>query len=223
MTQSTDPDKNEWKKDQQSGIEYRVRGEFAQVLEAKLMGNIVYAQTGRLVWMTGATMTVSSGSGGIGRVFGGGGYFLSSFEGSAPDARIGLSPAKPGDIVPYALDGIGALLCERSSFLAATDGVEVGGTLQRNLGAGVFGGEGLILQKISGRGVAFLSCAGCGTEHRLGSGDTLFADAGHVAFFEDSVSYEVEAVNGVKNFLFGGEGLFLAKLSGPGKVWTQSH
>jgi uncharacterized protein (TIGR00266 family) len=210
-----------WIRPKGSDIAYRISGDFAQIVEIRPLGGDLLAQTGCMVWMQDATMSVSGG-GGVARVFGGGGYFLSRFKAESGQAKIGLAARKPGVIVPYFLDG-GTLLCERRSFLAAEEGVEIGGTLQRRIGAGVFGGEGFLLQKLSGRGMAFLSCAGGVTEHSLGPEEALLVDPGHVAFFEGGVDYEVTAVPGVRNFFFSGEGLLLARLTGPGKVWTQAY
>lgn len=216
-----------WSSARNSGIEFSISGDSIQSLEIRLKRSSVFAPAGCMTWMTGATMSVSAvrgvGGGSVSRILGGGGIFLATFDSIEPGARIGLSPDRPGSIVPYLLDGNRTILCERGALLAAEAGVEVGGAIQKNLKAGLFGGEGIFLQAISGVGLAFLSCGGMAIEHSLARGETLLVNPGHVSFFEHSVQYEVEPVNGVKNLIFSGEGLFLAKLSGPGKVWTQAN
>lgn len=206
-----------------TGIEYRISGGFGQLLEVRGGGSNIMAQSGTMVWMSGMQMTTSGGEGALARAFGGGGYFIARFSPDAGSGAAGFAPRRAGQIIPFELDGSTSLLCERHSFLASSDGVEISVALQKTVRAGLFGGEGFILQKISGRGIVFLSCGGAATEHNLRQGDSISVDPGHVAFFEDRVPYSMEVVPGLKNFLFGGEGLFLARLSGPGRVWTQSY
>jgi uncharacterized protein (AIM24 family) len=115
-----------------------------------------------------------------------------------------------------------SLICQKDSFMVAQDGVKLEIHFRRKLGAGLFGGEGFILQKVTGPGRVFLEVPGDVREYTLEAGQTIRVDPGHIAFFEPTVNYDIERVKGVKNIFFGGEGLFLATLTGPGRVWLQT-
>ncbi|NMB95206.1 MAG: AIM24 family protein, partial [Clostridiaceae bacterium] len=116
----------------------------------------------------------------------------------------------------------GNMIIQKSAFLCAQPTVELSMYVNKNIGSGFFGGEGFVLQKLSGKGLAFFEIDGACCEKELASGEVLKVDTGNVAAFEEQVKYEVEKVKGFKNVLFGGEGLFLTKLTGPGKVWLQT-
>ncbi|HHX23369.1 MAG TPA: AIM24 family protein, partial [Thermoanaerobacterales bacterium] len=128
----------------------------------------------------------------------------------------------PGKIVPIHLQAGESIICQKSAFLCAEHSVKLATHLKKKLGAGFFGGEGFILQKVTGPGWCFLEIDGEAVEYQLGSGEKMKVDTGHVAVFESSVNYDIEMVKGFRNILFGGEGLFLTTLQGPGKVWLQS-
>ena len=116
----------------------------------------------------------------------------------------------------------GRLLCEKDAFLCAAKGISVGIALNRKLGAGLFGGEGFILQKLEGDGLAFLHSGGTILSRQLNAGETLRVDTGCLVAFESTVNYDIQMVSGIKTAFFGGEGLFYATLTGPGKIWLQS-
>ena len=129
----------------------------------------------------------------------------------------------PGKIVPVDLTQHGGrIICQKDAFLCAAKGVSVGIAFQRKLGAGLFGGEGFILQKLEGDGLAFVHAGGTVVERDLAAGETLRLDTGCLVAFENQIDYDIQMVSGVKTALFGGEGLFFASLTGPGKVWIQS-
>lgn len=137
--------------------------------------------------------------------------------------RVSFASPYPGRIVPVDLRRHNnALLCQKDAFLCSAKGISVGIELQRKLGAGLFGGEGFILQKLEGDGLAFLHAGGTVVERQLAAGETLRLDTGCLVAFERQVSYDIQMVRGVKSMFFGGEGLFYAALTGPGKIWIQS-
>lgn len=137
--------------------------------------------------------------------------------------KVAFASPYPGSIVPLDLrQHGGTILCQKDAFLCAAKGISVGIALQRRLGAGLFGGEGFILQKLDGDGLAFLHAGGTIVARQLAAGETLRVDTGCLVAFEKQVSYDIQMVKGIKTAIFGGEGLFYATLTGPGKVWLQS-
>jgi uncharacterized protein (AIM24 family) len=137
--------------------------------------------------------------------------------------RVAFAAPYPGKIIPVNLTEIGGtLICQKDAFLCAAKGVSLGIALQRRLGAGIFGGEGFILQKLEGDGMVFFHAGGTLAEKTLEPGERLRVDTGCVAALQPSVDFDIQFVGKVKTALFGGEGLFFATLTGPGKVWLQS-
>jgi uncharacterized protein (TIGR00266 family) len=159
--------------------------------------------------------------GGLKRAVMGESLFLTHFECIAPGGMVTFAAPYPGKIQPMELKGQ-SWLCQRDSFLCASTGITNEIAFTRKFGTGLFGGEGFVLQKISGNGTAFLHIGGNVVESELQAGQRLRVDTGCIAAFEPSVSYDIEFVGGFKNALFGGEGLFLATLTGPGKVYLQT-
>jgi len=138
-------------------------------------------------------------------------------------ARVAFGAPYPGSIIPVRLSEVGGtLVCQKDSFLCAAKGVSIGIFFQRKILTGLFGGEGFIMQKLDGDGLVFVHAGGCVTEKTLGAGEQLHVDTGCIVAFERQVNFEVRQVGGVKSALFGGEGLFFAELTGPGKIWLQS-
>ncbi len=158
------------------------------------------------------------------RVLTGESLFMTLFANSASQRQtVAFASPYPGSIVPVELPAHGGrLLCQKQSFLCAAKGVAVGIALQRKLGAGFFGGEGFILQKLEGDGLAFLHAGGTVVSRDLAAGETLRLDTGCLVAFEQQVQYDIQSIPGIKSKIFGGEGLFYAALTGPGKVWIQS-
>jgi len=143
--------------------------------------------------------------------------------GNQAKAHVAFAAPFPGTIIPVTLANFGGqLICQKDSFLCAARGVEIGIHFQKKILTGLFGGEGFIMQKLSGDGLVFMHAGGTIMERELAAGEVLQVDTGCLVALAPSVDYDIEQVGGIKSMLFGGEGLFLAKLSGPGKVWLQS-
>jgi uncharacterized protein (TIGR00266 family) len=169
--------------------------------------------------LMGALMTAGK------RVITGESLFMTVFANQDAGGRrnVAFAAPYPGTILPMDLKEIGGtLICQKDSFLCAARGVTVGIELQRKLGAGLFGGEGFILQKLQGDGLAFVHAGGVLVSRELAAGETLRVDTGCVVAFTPSVNYDIQLQKGIKSMFFGGEGLFLATLTGPGRVWMQS-
>jgi len=137
--------------------------------------------------------------------------------------RIAFGAPYPGKIVPVRLAEVGGeLISQKDAFLCAAKGVSIGIAFQKRIGAGLFGGEGFIMQRLTGDGLVFVHAGGTLCERVLAPGETLRVDSGCIVAFQPTVSYDIKFVGGIKSALFGGEGLFFATLRGPGKVWLQS-
>lgn len=207
-------------------LDYTIFGGNFPAVKIRLgAGESIYTQSGGLSWMdNGIEMTTNMQGGlmkGIGRMFSGESLFMATFTGSAPGQEITIGSTFPGSILPLDLVGK-SIIAQKSAFLCAQPGVMLSAYLTRSFGAGLFGGEGFILQKLSGYGQVFLEVDGSLVEKTLGPGERIKVDTGNVAAFEECVDYQAEMVKGFKNILFGGEGLFLTTLTGPGKVWLQT-
>ena len=159
---------------------------------------------------------------GIGRMFTGESLFMATYTASRPDCFIAFASTVPGKILPVDM-GKTSLICQKGAFLCAQDSVNVNISFTKKISSGFFGGEGFILQDISGQGIAFLEVDGDLVEKQLAPGEILKVDTGNVVAFDRSVRYEIETVKGLGNIFFGGEGLFLTKLTGPGRVLLQTQ
>ena len=208
-------------------IDYELRGDdFQAVLITLDTGESVRAEPGSMMWMEdGIEMDTSTGGGimsGIKRKIAGESFFITSFTNSSSSpSTVGFAADYPGKILPVDL-ARGAILCQRDAYLCSAHGIEVTLAFSKRLGAGFFGGEGFILQKLTGHGLAFIHAGGHIIERDLEAGERLRIDTGCIVGFEESVDYNIEMVKGVKTMLFGGEGLFMATLRGPGKCWVQT-
>ena len=158
------------------------------------------------------------------RLLTGEGLFTTVFENSGSGKqRVAFAAPYPGKIVPMDLSQLGGtIICQKDSFLCAAKGVALGIAFQKKLGVGLFGGEGFIMQKLDGDGMAFVHAGGTLMERTLAPGETLRVDTGCVVAFQPTVDFDIQFVGKVKSAIFGGEGLFFATLRGPGKVWLQS-
>jgi uncharacterized protein (TIGR00266 family) len=189
-------------------------------------GQGVRAEPGAMMWIEGGIdMDTSTGGGllaGLKRKIGGERFFVTTFSnrGAGP-AEVAFAADYPGKILRVDL-ARGPVLCQRDAYLCSTLEVDVSVAFTRRLGAGFFGGEGFILQKLSGRGLAFLHAGGHIVERELAPGETLRVDTGCVVGFEQTVDYDIQRIKGIKTMLFGGEGLFYAALRGPGRCWIQT-
>ena len=147
---------------------------------------------------------------------------MATYTSSRPNSEICCASSFPGTIIPLEIAPGREYICQKGAFLCAQPGVTLSATVSRGIGGGLFGGEGFILQRLSGQGTTFLELDGTVVEKQLQPNEIIKVDTGNVACFEASVGYEIERIKGFKNIFFGGEGLFLTVLRGPGKVWLQT-
>lgn len=210
-------------------IDYKLYGDDMQIVEIELdPGEAVRAEAGAMLYMeNGIEMNTSTGGGlfkGFKRALTGESFFITDFihQGSGK-AHVAFSAPYPGKIIALDLSGYGGnFICQKDAFLCAAKGTEINIEFNKKLGAGLFGGEGFILQHLRGDGLAFIHVGGTVIKKELQKGETLRIDTGCIAAFSSSVSYDIQMMRGFKNALFGGEGLFLATLRGPGTVFLQS-
>jgi len=207
-------------------MRYEVSGTTMQTVSIDLaQGESLYSQTASMAWMSPSIrMDTHTGGGifaGIKRALAGGGIFITEFTAES-SGHIAFAPRFPGQIVPVTLAPGQSLICRKETFLCAEKSVELEIAFQQRLGAGFFAGEGFIMQKVTGPGTVFLDLSGEVVEKTLASGEQLLVHAGHVGMQEPSVQIDIRMMRGFRNVLFGGEGLFLATLTGPGKIWLQS-
>jgi uncharacterized protein (TIGR00266 family) len=210
-------------------IEYRVIGDDMQLVEVALdPGEAVRAEAGAMLYITDdVEIQTSTGGGmfkGLKRVFTGETFFITSFIYNGRGKGVAAFGAPyPGKIIPLDLNDFGeSILVQRDGFLAAAAGIEIEVAFTKRLGAGLFGGEGFILQRLRGDGLAFVHAGGTVVRRELAQGESLRVDTGCLVAMAESVDYDIRFVGGVRNALFGGEGLFLATVSGPGVVYLQS-
>ncbi len=206
-------------------MNYEIKGNVVPAVEVSLSrGESVFTQSGGMFYQTeGIKMDTNTRGGlfkGIGRMFAGESMFMATYT-ATQDAKVAFASTVPGSIIPVDVSE-GRFTIQKGAFLAAESSIELRTTFNKNLRTGFFGGEGFILQELSGRGIAFLEVDGDAIEMNLAPGEVLKVDTGNLVGFEDSVRYEVESVKGLGNILFGGEGLFLTRLTGPGKVILQT-
>ena len=159
----------------------------------------------------------------LGRMFSGESIFMATYRAERPGASIAFASTVAGEVLPVDIGASGGLIAQKGAFLCAEQSVELSVAFTKKLSAGFFGGEGFILQDIHGTGMAFLEIDGNKVEKVLAPGEVLKVDTGNVVAFEKTVNYEIETVKGLKNIFFGGEGLFLTKLTGPGRVILQTQ
>jgi uncharacterized protein (TIGR00266 family) len=205
---------------------FHVVGDVMQAVVIPLGANQeIQAEPGALLYMAGDVEMDSSMKGGLWgglkRMVGGESLFMTRFK-SRSQGQVAFAAPHPGKLKQIELAGGASWLCQRDSFLCATSGIEIGIAFTKRFGAGLFGGEGFILQRIGGHGTAFIHGGGNFIEFDLVAGQTLRVDTGCIVAFEETVQYDIQFVGGFKNALFGGEGLFLATLSGPGKCVLQT-
>jgi uncharacterized protein (TIGR00266 family) len=210
-------------------IDYRIVGDDMQLVEIELdPGEAVRAEAGAMMYMEhGIQMQTGTGGGvfrGLKRMITGESFFITSFlHTGSGKSRAAFGAPYPGKIIPLHLDRLGGqFMCQKDAFLCAAQGVEIEVAFTRKLGAGLFGGEGFILQRLIGDGMAFVHAGGTIIERELNAGEQLRVDTGCLVAFAPTVNYDIQFIGGFKNALFGGEGLFLATLQGPGIVYLQS-
>lgn len=210
-------------------VEYTIFGDDLQMVEIQLDPKEgVRAEAGTMIYMeAGIEMQTGTGGGifkGVERMFTGESFFITTFLNNVSDIkRVAFAAPYPGKIVPLDLTALGGtFICQKDSFLCAAQGIDIEIAFSKKIGAGLFGGEGFILQRLVGDGLAFAHAGGTIIEKELAAGEVLSVDTGCLVAFSPSVDYDIQMVKGFTNALFGGEGLFLAKMTGPGKVYLQS-
>jgi uncharacterized protein (TIGR00266 family) len=233
-----------WEHHRQSGvaddIDFEIKGQELQFVEIELdPGESAIAEAGAMVWKDAhveMTTVFGDGSGGqdggfMGKLLGAGkrlvtgeSLFTTVFTHRGHGkARVAFASPTPGSIVPLKLDDVGGtLICQKDAFLAAAKGVSIGIHFQRRVMTGLFGGEGFIMQRLEGDGWVFVQMGGTVVERELRAGEELHIDTGCLAAYTQGVDFDLVAAGGVKSMIFGGEGAFFARLTGPGKVWIQS-
>ncbi len=190
-------------------------------------GESVYCQTHAMAWMTdNVQMDTTTGGGlfsGLKRSLTGGSFFITTYTARGPgNSRIAFAPRFPGQVLPFKLGAGESLVCRKETFLVAESGVTLEIAFQQRLGAAFFGGDGFILQRVTGPGTVWLDLSGEVVTEELAAGQKLLVHAGHVGIFTPSVAFDIQLVRGARNMIFGGEGIFLASLTGPGRLWLQS-
>lgn len=207
-------------------MEFEIVGSSMQTLLVELDGGeAMYTERGGMAWLSNVDMDTSARGGlmkGLGRMVSGESLFMTTYTARRGGGKVAFTPEAPGRVLPMALDSGKVMLCQRDAFMCAEESVDLSVHFHQRLGAGLFGGEGFFLQRVEGPGYVFFEIAGETYETTIAAGEVLNVDPGHIAMFEPSVDFSITRVKGVRNMLLGGEGLFLAKLTGPGKVWLQS-
>ncbi|MBQ6335306.1 MAG: TIGR00266 family protein [Erysipelotrichaceae bacterium] len=203
-----------------------IGGSFPAVNVILDAGETVVTQSGAMAWCDSSIEMSTNAEGGllksIGRMFSGASLMFVRHTAVEDDSRITFSAAFPGSIKEFKVDADHEYFAQKSAFLVAEEGVNVDATVNKNFWAGLLGGEGFILQKFTGEGTMLAEIDGSLVEIELAEGEQVKVETGHVALFESTCQYDVESVSGFKNIFFGGQGLFLTTLTGPGKVWLQT-
>jgi len=210
-------------------VDYKIFGDDMQIVEIGLdPGEGVRAEAGAMMYMDeGIEMQTSTGGGlfkGFKRAITGESFFITSFTYQGQEkGHIAFGAPYPGKVIPLEIGKLGGnFLCQKDSFLCAARGIEIEVAFTKKIGAGLFGGEGFILQRLEGDGLAFVHAGGTTIKRELKNNETLRVDTGCLVAFAPSVGYDIQFIGGFKNALFGGEGIFLAKMTGPGLVYLQS-
>lgn len=210
-------------------VDYKIFGDDMQLVEVELdPGEGVRAEAGAMMYMgEGIEMQTSTGGGmfkGFKRMITGESFFITTFlYNGKGKGHVAFGAPYPGKIIPLEMDKLGGkFLCQKDAFLCAAKGIEIEVAFTKRLGAGLFGGEGFILQRLEGDGMAFVHAGGTIVKRELQDGERLRVDTGCLVAFSPTVDYDIQFIGGFKNALFGGEGIFLAKLTGPGLVYLQS-
>lgn len=210
-------------------IDYKIYGDDMQTVEIELdPSEGVRAEAGAMIYMENGIQMQTSTDGGIfsgfKRMFTGESFFITTFlHTGAGKSHVAFGAPYPGKIIPIDLNLVGgSFICQKDSFLCAARGIDINIAFSKKIGTGLFGGEGFILQRLEGQGMAFIHAGGTIIKKELNHGETLRVDTGCLVGFSPSVNYDIQFIGGFKNALFGGEGMFLATVTGPGIVYLQS-
>ncbi|HEX6349723.1 MAG TPA: TIGR00266 family protein [Candidatus Dormibacteraeota bacterium] len=213
-------------------MEHKIVGTLLPALEITLNPNEqVFAESGELGWISASIQLQTSTSAGgqqggfmavLGRAVAGGTLFMTEYTAIGGPGLVAFTSKLPGQIMPLEITPQQSYLVHRHGFMCGTPGVQFSVGFNQRLGAGIFGGTGFRMQRIAGQGLAFIEMHGEVVVYDLQPGNTLRVHPGHVAMFQEGVQFNVTTMPGIKNALFGGDGIFLATLTGPGRVWLQS-
>ena len=208
-------------------IKYEIEGGSLPVLMCyPEEGETLCTQSGAMSWMSPNMNMVTNSGGGIkkalGRLLSGDSLFLNEYTPKGGAGMIAFGAALPGKILPFEVSEGNGIIIQKSGFLAMEKGLDLSIHFQKRFGAGLLGGEGFILQKVTGNGVVFIEIDGYCKEYELAAGQSIIVDSGYLAAMSESCSMDIQTVKGFKNALFGGEGFFNTVISGPGKVYVQS-
>ncbi len=207
-------------------MRYKIQGEPMPVVICELdAGETMITERGSMVWMS-PNMKMETNAGGfgkaLGRMFSGESIFQNRYTAQGGPGMIAFASSFPGNIRAIEIGPGKSIVAQKSAFLASTAGVELSVHFHKRVGAGLFGGEGFIMQKLSGSGIAFVEIDGSSVEYDLAPGQSMIVDTGNLALADETVSIDVQTVKGAKNVLFGGEGLFNTVVTGPGRITLQT-
>jgi len=208
-------------------MRYEIKGTPFPIVTCFLeKGEVMITEKGGMSWMTDKMkMETNTGGGlakGLGRMLAGDSIFLNEYTAEGENQSITFASSFPGRILDIKLENGRTIIAQKDALLAMEKSVQMDIHLKKKIGVGFFGGEGFVMQKFSGDGYVFMEIDGEVIEYELKAGERMFIDQGHLAAMEDTVTYDITTVQGAKNILFGGEGLFLGTLTGPGKIWIQT-
>ena len=208
-------------------MNYTITGAPFPVVSCELaVGESMNCQKGAMVWMTENMKMQTSTEGGIGKMFtralSGESIFHNTYTAEKTNGMITFGASCPGNILEFDISASNTIVGQKGSYLASETGVAFETFFQKKLGAGLFGGEGFILQKFTGNGKVFLEIDGSVVEYTLEAGQTMLVDTGYLAAMDATVKIDIDQVKGIGNALFGGEGLFNTRLTGPGRIWLQT-
>ena len=208
-------------------MKYEIKGTPLPVAICSLdAGETMITEKGSMSWMSPNMKMETTSSGGIGkalgRMFAGEAFFQNTYTPEGGPGMIAFASSFPGQILPIQIQPGANMIVQKSAFLASQVGVELSVHFQKKIGAGLFGGEGFIMQKLSGTGLAFVEIDGSVVDYTLQPGQSMLLDTGYLAMMDETVQMTIETVKGVKNMVFGGEGVFNTKVTGPGRIWIQT-
>jgi len=208
-------------------MKYEIKGTPLPVAICSLdAGETMITERGSMSWMSPNMRMETTSSGGIGkalgRMFAGEAFFQNTYTPEGGPGMIAFASSFPGQILPIQIQPGANMIVQKSAFLASQVGVELSVHFQKKIGAGLFGGEGFIMQKLSGTGLAFVEIDGSVVDYTLQPGQSMLLDTGYLAMMDETVQMTIETVKGVKNIVFGGEGVFNTKVTGPGRIWIQT-
>lgn len=208
-------------------MQYEIEGGSLPVLICKMeAGESIFSESGAMSWMTEGIEMQTSSNGGVGkilgRMFSGESLFLNIYT-AQKKGEIAFASNFPGSIKPFQIGPGREIIIQKKAFLASTSEVELSIFFQKKISTGLFGGEGFIMQKLSGSGTAFVEIDGYAKEYNLQAGEKMIIDTGYLAMMDATCQIEVNRIKGVKNIIFGGEGLFNTVVTGPGRILVQTH